>query len=194
MANSNKVQFGLKNCYYAKITETFDASTGKWTTTYEAPKGIPGSVNISLSKDVINSVFYADDASYYSVTKNKGYTGSYEFALVPASVYVDIFGQKRDDNGLLVETIEDKTSYVALMFEIDGNEKATRFCLPRVELQKPNIEGATTGENVEVKTQTCDLTVMSRLDDGVVCISADADTNADAYNSFFTAVPTVAFS
>lgn len=194
MATSNKVKFGLKNCHYAIATETFSESTGKWTTTYGTPKAIAGSVSVSLSKEVASNIFYADDSSYFTTTKNNGYTGSYEFADVPSTVYEEIFGQVRDDNGLLVESSEDKTKYVALMFEIDGDAKATKYCLFRVELQKPNIEADTKGESIEPKTASCDLTVLPRLDDNKILAKADGNTQTEAYEGFYSAVPTLSFS
>lgn len=193
MAN-NKIKFGLKNCKYAIATETFDAETGKWTTTYSAPKGIPGSVSISLSKEVASNIFYADDMAYFKTEQNNGYTGSYEFADVPAYIYEEIFGQTRDKNGLLVESAEDQSKYVALMFEIDGDVKATKYCLFRVSLQKPSIEASTKGENVEPKTASCDLSVLPRLDDSKVLCKADADTTSAAYEAFYNAVPTLDFT
>ena len=191
---ANKVKFGLKNCHYALVTETFSDSTGEWTTTYGVPQAVPGSVHVSLSKEEARNLFYADNSAYYETKKNNGYTGSYELAKVPASVLMAIFGQIRDKNGLLVESESDKTKYVALMFEIDGDEKATKFCLFKVSLQKPDIEAGTTTESTEVNTDSCDLTVMPRLDDGRILCRADEETDEAAYNSFYDAVPTLDFS
>ena len=190
----NKVKFGLNNCHYATATETYSESTGKWTTTYATPKALAGSVSISLSKEVAENIFYADNSAYYSTVKNNGYTGSYELAKVMSSALEEIFGQKRDDNDFLVESIDDKTKYVALMFEINGDQSATKYCLFRVQLQKPNIEADTTGESVEVKTETCDLTVLPRLDDGVILCRADESTDSTAYAGFYNAVPTLEFT
>lgn len=194
MATSNKVKFGLKNCKYAIATETFDDSTGKWTTTYGTPKAIAGSVSVSLSKEVASNIFYADDTAYFTTTKNNGYSGSYEFADIPAYVYQEIFGQTRDENGLLVENADDKTKYVALMFEIDGDIKPVKYCLFRVELQKPNIEADTKGDSVEPKTASCDLNILPRLDDGNILCKADAETTSTAYDNFYTAVPVISAS
>lgn len=188
---ANKVKFGLKHCMYAIATETFSESTGKWTTTYGTPKALAGSVSISLSKEVASSIFYADNSAYYETKKNNGYTGSYELAKINASALEEIFGQIRDDNGLLVESEDDVNKYVALMFEVDGDQKATKFCLFRVSLQKPNIEAETTTETAEPKTDSCDLTVLPRLDDGRILCRADEDTDAQAYADFYTAVPTI---
>ena len=78
MAGSNKVKFGLKNCMYAVATETYSEQTGEWTTEYGTPKHLAGSVSISLSKEVAENIFRADNSDYYVSNKNNGYSGSYE--------------------------------------------------------------------------------------------------------------------
>lgn len=188
---ANKVQFGLKNAYFAVATETFNAETGKWTTTYGNPIGIPGSVNIQLSKESATSTFKADNMNYFTTSKTTGYNGSYELAKVPASVLVDVFGMKRDSKNLLVESTDDDVKTVAMMFEIDGDVKPTRYCLPRVNLATPDIESSTIGDDIEVNTETLNLTVLPRLDDSIISIRADEETDEATYNSFYTAVPTV---
>lgn len=191
---NNKVKFGLKNVHYAVATSTFDESTGKWSTTYGTPKALAGAVSISLSKEVAKNIFYADDMAYFTTRANNGYTGSYELAQVPATALVDIWGQVRDNNGLLVESTEDVHKEVALMFEITGDVKATKYCFFRVDMDKPNVEGDTKGESVEVKTDSIDLTILPRLDDGAIKCRADEDTDTQAYNSFYSAVPAIEFA
>lgn len=190
----NKVQFGLVNVHLATITETYDKQTNKWSTTYGTPVAVPGAVKISLSKEIAKTIFRADNSNYYVTEANNGYTGNYELAKFPASLFVDVFGQRRDDKGLLVESIKDKTKPVAMMFEIDGDESATKYCLFKVQLEKPNIEGETTGETIDVKTDSLDLTVLPRLDDGNIKCIADETTDAQTYADFYNAVPTVAFT
>lgn len=193
MANkkANKVQFGLTNAHFAIATETFDDSTGKWTTTYGTPIAIPGSVNIQLSKESATTTFKADNGAYFTTSKTTGYTGSYELAKVPVGVLVSVFGMSRDTQKLLVESANDKTKTIAMMFEIDGDETPTKYCLPRVNMATPNIESSTIGDDIEVKTETLDLTVLPRLDDDVISIRADEETDATVYENFYTAVPTV---
>lgn len=194
MAGSNKVKFGLKNCHYAVATETRDEVTGTWTTTYGTPKPLAGSVNISLSKEVAENIFRADDSAYYTTSKNNGYTGSYELAMIPSSALEEIFGQVRDASNFLVESESDKTKYVALLFEVDGDQKATKYCFFRVLLQKPNVEAETTGDTIEPKTDSCDLTVLPRLDDGRIKVMADDKTDAQKYADFYKAVPVITVS
>ena len=68
----NKVRFGLKNVYYAKLTE---GSTNSFAT----PVAVPGAVSMTLDSNVANGTFYADNISYYTTFSNNGYTGTLEF-------------------------------------------------------------------------------------------------------------------
>ena len=60
----NKVHFGLKNAYYAVLTETTDPQTGAITTTYGDWKKCPGAVSIGLSNNASQEDFYADDGQH----------------------------------------------------------------------------------------------------------------------------------
>lgn len=190
MAIDNKVKFGLSNFHVAPITSTTEAGVP----TYGTPIKVPGSVSISLSKEVAKSIFYADNGAYYSLRNNRGYTGSYELAKVLAVILETIFGQKRSDEGILVENQNDSFLECAIMFEIDGDVKPTRYCLPRVALEKPDINATTVGENKEVQTESLDVTIMPRLDTGDISYRADADTQTETYNSFYQSVPTPTYT
>ena len=76
MAIDNKVKFGLSNFHVAPITSTTEAGVP----TYGSPIKVPGSVSISLSKEVAKSIFYADNGAYYSLRNNRGYNGDYTLA------------------------------------------------------------------------------------------------------------------
>ena len=67
----NKVEFGLRNCYYAVIT--MDES-GRIT--YGAPKKLPGAVSITFDKSGDLIRFKADDIDYYTNANNQGYEGT----------------------------------------------------------------------------------------------------------------------
>ena len=61
---ANKIKYGLRSVYYAKITEGEGGAI-----TYETPVAIPGAVNLSLSGVGDTNDFYADDTIYYSTNE-----------------------------------------------------------------------------------------------------------------------------
>lgn len=67
MADTNKIRYGIKNCYYAVATIT---STG--AATYSTPVAMPGAVSLSLDAQGETSPFYADNIVYYTSVSNSG--------------------------------------------------------------------------------------------------------------------------
>ena len=57
---ANKVQYGLKNVYYATVT------VGTNTVTYGSPVAWPGAVSLSLSAEGDTNDFYADNIKYFT--------------------------------------------------------------------------------------------------------------------------------
>ncbi len=193
MATANKVHFGLKNVHYALITYS---STGvpSWGT----PKAVPGAVNVTLSKESGSTDFYADDIKYYHLASNNGYSGSLEMADIPPSMRQDLWNYTITSTGkLLVEDVDAQPAEFALMFEIDGDQNPERFCFYRCTADRPDVNGATKTDSVEVQTQSCDLTVMPVIDpttsspiNGKTYYSTTADTPSGTYTSFFNSVLT----
>ena len=95
---SNKVKFGIKNCFYAVATIADDGSA-----TYATPVALKGAVSLSLEAQGDNSPFYADDITYYMSAANSGYQGDLELALIPDSFKKDVLGYAEDTNGILYE-------------------------------------------------------------------------------------------
>lgn len=189
---ANKVKFGLKNVHYAKVTETLDPETGKWTTTYGEVKAWPGAVNLSLSAAGDQTDFFADDINYESSVANQGYEGDYESALIPEDVYISILGQSKDETtGLVTESADDVDSYVALMFEISGDKSKRRFVLYRVKFTRPNIDASTIESSKEVKTDSVSMKATPRLDDGKIRAFAN-EGDGTAYAKFFESVQVAA--
>lgn len=150
---ANRVKYGLKNVYYAKAT--IDSSN---VATYETPVAWPGAVNLSLDAEGGTTKFRADNIDYWVGQSNNGYSGDFESALIPDSFRKDILGEIVDDNGILVEDASAKTTYFALLFQFEGDEKNTRHVLYKCSATRPSVSGATTEEEIEPQTETLTLT------------------------------------
>ena len=84
-AKENKVEFGLRNCYYAVVTVD---ESGKIT--YGAPKKLPGAVSITFDKSGDLIRFKADDIDYYTNANNQGYEGTLTLARVPEEFRTEV--------------------------------------------------------------------------------------------------------
>jgi phi13 family phage major tail protein len=180
---ANKVKFGLRNVKYSKITITNGEEV------YSTPVAIDGAVSIALSPSGDTAEFYADDSLYFTQANNQGYTGDLEIALLPEAFLKDILGMEQDANGAIVESAEATPSAFALGFEVQGDSKGKRTWLYNCTCARPNQDGATKEAGITPATDKLTLTVAPRISDKKVKISMVLnDTNATAYNSFFTTV------
>lgn len=148
---ANKVRFGLKNVYYAKLTEGGSNS-------YATPVAVPGAVTLTLDSNVSNGNFYADNITYFKTFANNGYTGSLEMAMIPDSMLKDIFGMSLGADKILYESADVKPAPFALLFQIDGDAEEELNVLYRVvPTSKPNAGSNTTEETAEPVTQSFDF-------------------------------------
>jgi len=176
----NKVKYGLKNVHYAVITESEDSIT------YATPKPILGGVNLSASAKGDKTEFFADDIAYFVATVNQGYEGTLEVALLPDIFKKDVLGYKEDANGVLFEDANAVAKNIALLFEFNGDKNATRHVFYNVSVARSNVEGTTKGQNIEVKTETMNITASPALDTGYVKAKAEAGTTQ--YTNWLDAV------
>ena len=194
---TNKVKFGLKKCYYALVTLTQNASTGKYTVSFGTPVAMPGAVSLSLSAEGEASNFYADDSVYYVLNSNAGYSGSLELALIPESFLTDVLKETEDENGVLVENKDVETQYFALLFEFTGDQKKIRHAMYYCSATRPGIEGKTMQDTKEVKTESLNITAAplpectissKEFSDGLVKSKTGASTTDAVYNGWYSAV------
>lgn len=184
MADNNKVKFGLKNCHYAKLTETGGVIT------YGTPVAIKGAVNLSLDATGDETNFFADDTKYYNVTANTGYSGSLELALIPDQFKIDILGYDADTNGVLFEDAEVEPSRFALLFEFAGDANHTRHVIYDVSCSRPSLASNTVTETKEPVTETLNITASPLPIDsnGMRIVKAKVNEGETEYAGFFTAV------
>lgn len=150
----NKVRFGLKNVYYAMLTEAADSSTNN---SFGTPKAVPGAVSMTMDSNGTDGTFYADNVAYYKTFANNGYTGSLEMARITDEMLEDVWGMTVE-NGILTEKNNVQPKPFALMFQISGDKNEELYVLYRVvPTTKPSMGSETVAEQVEPGTQTFDF-------------------------------------
>lgn len=182
---ANKVKFGLSNCYYAVLDE--DAGT------YGTPVRLPGAVNLSLDQQGETNKFRADNIDYYTSISNNGYQGDLELALVPASFLTDVMGELTDSaSGIKYEVADAKLKPFALLFQFEGDEKATRHVLYYCKATRPTLASQTTEETIEPVTETISITATARVVtiDNVEkpLVKGRCEEGDTGYSGFFSAV------
>lgn len=185
---ANKIKYGLRNCYYAKATDN-----GSGTLTYGTPTALPGAVSLALDAQGDSNPFYADDIIYFQATSNNGYSGSLELALIPDAFRKDILGEVDSTNGLLVEKGDAMPAEFALLFEFQGDDKATRHAMYRCTVTRPSTSSATKDSGITPQTETLNITAMPRINDHLVKSKIAAATTG-AYTTWFSAVVEPSFS
>ena len=192
MPTNNKVKYGLKNCVWFPVTETFDATTGKTTTAYGTAHSLPGAVSIAQDPQGDRTVFRADDSDYYVVSANGGYQGALVIADMPDDLREYAFNERRDDNGVMVEdeTAGATVKYFAFAFQFAADVKAIRHLLYKCSITKASITSETTpeGNTPNVQTDSLTLTSVPRPDDGLVHSKADPLTDSTVYDDWFSEV------
>lgn len=186
MGTTNKVKFGLKNCYYAVATLASNNSAS-----YSTPVALPGAVSLSLDAQGDNNPFYADDIVYYADIANGGYSGSLELALIPDAFKKDVLGYKEDSNDVLYEDADAQPVNFALLFEFAGDKHATRHVMYNCTASRPKVGSQTKAATSEPQTETIDITATSVYNASVsknVVKARVTPTEATQYAAWFSSV------
>lgn len=174
----NKIKYGIKNCYYAIKT-----AAG-----YGTPVAIPGAVSISLAPQGELYKFYADNIEYFRAAVNNGYEGDLEVALLPDSFYEDVLNNTVDaTDKVMIENADPSTTEFALGFQFEGDVKASRFWFYNCVATRPEVEGETKEQNIEVQTETVTVSC-SPGEDGIVRARTTEETPTAKYDAWFNAV------
>ena len=178
----NKVNYGLKNVHYAKIT-----SESASAVEYGTPVEFPGAVNLSLKKSYEKvDVPADDDPAYVTLTENKGYDGEMEVLNVPQSFITDCLGQTIDGD-TIVEGKDDTVSPFALLFEFSGDKKKRRHVLYRCIAVPYDIESGTKGDKLEAKSVKMSFTASPAKNTGHIKRSTNNDTGS-VYSGWYDEV------
>lgn len=149
---SNKVQFGLKNCYYAKATISGTSIT------YATPVAIPGAVNLNLAAQGENTKFFADDGVYFTSATATGFEGDLEVAKIPDAMLKDIYGYTEGTTSkVLADNANVEPAHFALLFEINGDAEAEKYVFYDCVAGRPAIASATTESGKNPQTQSISI-------------------------------------
>ncbi|MNI40238.1 hypothetical protein D3C73_944520 [compost metagenome] len=180
---SNKVNFGLKNVHYAPITITAGEIT------YGTPVRIPGAVEITLEPRGDMTEFYADDMLYYSASNNQGYDGTLSIANIPEQFAIDCLGEEKDaEDMVLTEKTTLKGKAFALLYEFDGDIKATRHVLYSCTASRPTLSGATKTNTAEPQPNELTFVASARETDYAVKTRTLTTTPQAIYDAWYTSV------
>lgn len=181
----NKVEFGLRNVHYATYTEAAGVVT------FDTPIRIPGGVSITTTPRGETTEFYADDMLYYAASNNDGYDGTLTIAKLPEQFVVDALGEELDaDDKVLNEFSDANGKPFALLFEFDGDVKATRHVLYNCNASRPGASSSTKTNTREPNTTELSLIASPIVLDGkrFVKTKTTPSTPDSVYNAWYTAV------
>lgn len=181
----NKVEYGLSNVYYAPYNVMNDEIV------FGTPIPIPGAV--SMTSDPVGEAtkFYADNMVYYVVNSNQGYEATLSIALIPQQFAIDALGEELDEeDGVMNELADSQGKSFALLFQFEGDIKATRHVLYNCTANRPSISGNTKEEGTEITPNELTLTAspMKIGDKLLVKTKTTSKTTEEIYNSWFTKV------
>lgn len=184
---ANKIKYGLKNVHYAIGSPQTNGSM-----TYSTPVPFPGAVSLSLEPQGDNSPFYADNIVYWVGASNTGYQGDLEIARVIDSFKKDVLGMINDGKSVLVEDANAPAVHFALLFQFEGDDKATKHVMYNCTATRPSAAGNTKAESVEPQTESVTITATSvynaTLDADIVKAEANGDSDSTTYGNWFNTV------
>ncbi|PFM50185.1 phage tail protein [Bacillus cereus] len=180
----NKVVFGLKKVHYSVISED---ETGKIT--YGTVGKLPGAVEMKLEPKGEQTDFYADDSNYYTESSNQGYEGTLNIANITEAFRTEVLGEILDEADKVITEISNaKIKKIALMFEFDGDVKATRHVLYNVSVSRPSVGSSTKSDKTEPTTTELKFVASQHPEKLTVKTSTTAGTPADIYDAWYTKV------
>lgn len=149
---------GMDKLYYSKITEDADGIE-----TYGTPKVLAKAMSADLSVEIAEATLYADDAAAEVVKAFKSGKITLGVDNLADGVAEDLTGATIDENGVLISSVENVSTAVAVGFRAQkSNGKYRYFWLYRVVFSIPSTALATKGDSITFSTPSIEGTVLRR--------------------------------
>ena len=189
---------GLKNMVIAPLTEDTEAAL-----TYGDLQLVAGAIEASITPENADpDIQYADDSEFDVLYLDPELSFKTKMADLPLTIQELIFGNKIDDNGVLIRTSTDKPPYFAVGFKSEKSNHTFRFVWLYKVRAKPVTESYATKEGTTVTRQTGEVewTAIKRTHDNQYQAVADEGENgftaekgatflATVYEPTFTTTP-----
>ena len=186
---------GLKNLVIATLTEDTEEKL-----TYGELQLVAGAIEASISPENSDpDVQYADDIEFDVVYPDPELTFTTRMADIPLAIQEMVFGNKIDDNGVLIRSSTDKPPYFAVGFKSEKTNHKFRYVWLYKVRATPITENYQTKEGTTMTRQTGEVswTAIKRTHDNQYQAVADEDENgftAEKAAKFLDSVYTPTFS
>nr|DAO42336.1 MAG TPA: tail tube protein [Bacteriophage sp.] len=178
----NTITFGLENVHFSKVTVAPNGTT----ITYTTPEKLTGAVDLELNPQSSEIKLKADNIDYYVSESNEGYTGKLTL-YNPTEAFSEYINGLEKKGEFTLEKSTAQSKPIALLFQMEGDKHATRFCLPQVSVKRPKFSTATK-DGANVNKVELEFTASPRSTDKVVRYKTNVTTTDEVYNKFFEKV------
>lgn len=181
---NEKITYGIKNVYAAKLIR---AESGK--VSFEVPKLLSGTSEMSLSAVGEPVKVYADNIVYVKMGVNQGYAGNLSIYHIPDWFYKEHLGYTIDANGVLIEDAAGVMNEFALLFEFNTETKLTkRSVLYNCTAARSELGSKTKQETIEANLFSVPIVASPATDTGYVKASITGDESDATWGSWFDSV------
>lgn len=183
----SKVHFGLCNVYIAKRV----ASGG--SVSYDTPVRVPGAVSLNRTKRSEASDFFADNILYFKGKKDSGEDLELVLADVPRSILLQYLNYLEANEGGIVSTDKIPDTAFALLFQVETDDKARKFCYFNCTASEGDGENKTTETANEPQTDTLKIACAGEESGDYQIFKHVVESTDQNYATFFSSVtiPTV---
>ena len=166
---------GLKNVVIAQLVTDTEAEH-----IYGDLQLMSGAIEASITPDNADpDIQYADDIEFDVLYPDPELSFKTKMADIPLAIQEMIFGNKIDDNGVLIRNASDKPPYYAVGFKSEKSDGAYRYVWLYKVRAKPVTENYQTKEGTTITRQTGEIewTAIKRTHDGQYQAVADEGQN-----------------